>query len=562
MSTTTPNHFAAILLRWGILTPEQLAEAKGLERRAGMKLCDAIVQLGYATNGQVLSAVAELHGLPCVDLTAVTIPATIIELVPESVARENLVLPLAAAPRGLFIVLSDPADRDTIQKLQFILNRDVHPVLAPREQIVEAINRHYGQTEAESVDSMLSEFTDSAIDFTETETTTDFELACAPEQVVSIDLESKRPPREPGRLVERQATVRYYHRINPERTYPLLVILSRKQILEIAKRNVGQAASSHFEVALDSSVEVEPILPGCSCYPPRDFLPVRQEETSATFWVVPHVLGKVMQPRVVVRQNGKVLADVPLQVRVVKQGLTLLLAALSLVLPPILLLLKQLRLDFESQLQDNFGLYAQAAQWALRSLTPEWLAGLLLAATAAAYLWLRPRRRDVFWDIDTGGSDTPQESTAEGGGESNVGGANPDPRAVLFREAEWMYLREVYHTALACYERGLRLGKGTPAVYFRASLAAHHCGDDRRALAILEEACANLHPAQVSGAMWYNMGCFCARLGRLAEAVRYLNRAADAGHADPAKYLRDPDLAPLRCRPDFKRLLLSLQECK
>src|SRR5947209_16503887 len=65
--------------------------------------------------------------------------------------------------------MSDPSDFDTIQKLQFILNKDIWPVLAPREQIVEAINRHYGQSETESVDSMLSEFTDTAIDFTETE---------------------------------------------------------------------------------------------------------------------------------------------------------------------------------------------------------------------------------------------------------------------------------------------------------------------------------------------------------------------------------------------------------
>src|SRR3984893_9260286 len=68
--------------------------------------------------------------------------------------------------------MSDPSDFDTVQKLQFILNQDIQPVLAPREQIVEAINRHYGQSETESVDSMLAEFTDTAIDFTETESTT------------------------------------------------------------------------------------------------------------------------------------------------------------------------------------------------------------------------------------------------------------------------------------------------------------------------------------------------------------------------------------------------------
>src|SRR6266480_5186551 len=72
---------------------------------------------------------------------------------------------------ALKIIMSDPSDFDTVQKLQFILNKDIQPALAPREQIIEAINRHYGQSETESVDSMLSEFTDTAIDFTETEQT-------------------------------------------------------------------------------------------------------------------------------------------------------------------------------------------------------------------------------------------------------------------------------------------------------------------------------------------------------------------------------------------------------
>ena len=82
-------------------------------------------------------------------------------------ARHTLVL-RAARNTVLFgiTMLTD----DTIQKLQFILNKEIQPVLAAREEIVEAINRHYGQTETESVDSMLQEFTDTQIDFTETDT--------------------------------------------------------------------------------------------------------------------------------------------------------------------------------------------------------------------------------------------------------------------------------------------------------------------------------------------------------------------------------------------------------
>src|SRR5205085_751703 len=61
--------FTDILIRRQTLSPDQLEEARGLERQAGMKLADAIVKLGYATPDQVMSAVAEHHGLQSVDLT-------------------------------------------------------------------------------------------------------------------------------------------------------------------------------------------------------------------------------------------------------------------------------------------------------------------------------------------------------------------------------------------------------------------------------------------------------------------------------------------------------------
>jgi type IV pilus assembly protein PilB len=163
--------FTDILFRKQLLSADQLEEARGLQQQAGMKLHDAIVKLGYLTNDQVMSAVAEFHGMQFIDLTEVTIPAAVVELMPESVARENMVLPLSQDNGTLKIIMSDPSDFDTVTKLQFILNKDIHAVLAPREQIVEAINRHYGQTETESVDSMLADFTDTAIDFTETEST-------------------------------------------------------------------------------------------------------------------------------------------------------------------------------------------------------------------------------------------------------------------------------------------------------------------------------------------------------------------------------------------------------
>ena len=118
-----------------------------------------------------MKAKAEHHGLPFVELPEIEIPASVVELVPESLARENIVMPLSQENGALMIIMHDPVDFETIDKLRFVLNREIERSWPPREQIVEAINKYYGQTETESVDSMLQEFTDTAIDFAETEAT-------------------------------------------------------------------------------------------------------------------------------------------------------------------------------------------------------------------------------------------------------------------------------------------------------------------------------------------------------------------------------------------------------
>lgn len=96
-----------------------------------------------------------------------TIPEEVIEQVPESVCRELGVLPVAEKDGKLVVRMSDPNDVDTIEKLRFILNRKIEPQSGSATEINEAINKHYSGIEGESADSVLQEFTDTAIDFTE-----------------------------------------------------------------------------------------------------------------------------------------------------------------------------------------------------------------------------------------------------------------------------------------------------------------------------------------------------------------------------------------------------------
>lgn len=165
----TMQEFTDLLLQKGIISLDQLSEAEQISKDTNADIGDVLVKLEYATPEEVAQTLAEFHKIEYVDLREARIPEHVIELVPESVARENMVIPFSDEDGALKILIADPFDLETIEKLRFILNRKIETALAPKEAINGAINNYYGQVEGESADSMLQEFTDTAIDFTETE---------------------------------------------------------------------------------------------------------------------------------------------------------------------------------------------------------------------------------------------------------------------------------------------------------------------------------------------------------------------------------------------------------
>ena len=127
--------FTDLLLKQGVISLDQLTEAEGVAKSTGADVGDVLVQMEYATPDEVAQAVAKYHKIPYVDLSKAQIDESVIELVPESVARENNVLPVGEEDGALRILISDPFDIETIEKLRFILNRKIETALAPRGAI-------------------------------------------------------------------------------------------------------------------------------------------------------------------------------------------------------------------------------------------------------------------------------------------------------------------------------------------------------------------------------------------------------------------------------------------
>jgi type IV pilus assembly protein PilB len=78
------------------------------------------------------------------DLIEAAISPAVIALVPEPIARENVLLPFCATDNTVKILFAEPPDIDLLQKLQYILCRDLYPALANRAAILKAIDHYYG----------------------------------------------------------------------------------------------------------------------------------------------------------------------------------------------------------------------------------------------------------------------------------------------------------------------------------------------------------------------------------------------------------------------------------
>ena len=275
-------NYLEILNRDGLISRTQVKDAQQLAQASGIKLQDALIKLEYVTGEQVAKAMAEEYGKTYIDLRDVTVRPAVIELISESIARENCVLPYDEDGDTLQVVVSDPNDVETFEKRRFILQRPIEPLIASKEAIQEAINRHYSQNIAESADSMIHDLTDTAIDFTQVESaatedptsatfgdsTSDAPIVRLCDQIISeaVQLRASDIHIEPfedrvriryridGKLVEREAV--------PKRFQGALIsrfkILSRLDIAERRRTQDGRIKLTLGTKDLDLRVSVIP----------------------------------------------------------------------------------------------------------------------------------------------------------------------------------------------------------------------------------------------------------------------------------------------------------------
>ena len=77
------------LVKDGVISKDQLAEAQGLADKLGLKVEEALLRLEYITPAEMGQAQAKQFGYDFVDVSTIQIPAAVIQMVPESVGGRS-----------------------------------------------------------------------------------------------------------------------------------------------------------------------------------------------------------------------------------------------------------------------------------------------------------------------------------------------------------------------------------------------------------------------------------------------------------------------------------------
>ncbi|NJB68758.1 general secretion pathway protein E [Desulfobaculum xiamenense] len=135
-----------ILLRRGLIEAEEVTSLVAAADEAGEALGEYLCRRKRLSEDELLDVRAEQYGLPLVSsVDPATAAEDVIRALPFQYLKQNRAFPYRDAEGRLHLALGDPSALDVVGDLRALVGGPVDPVLAPRLQILSALNRAYGE---------------------------------------------------------------------------------------------------------------------------------------------------------------------------------------------------------------------------------------------------------------------------------------------------------------------------------------------------------------------------------------------------------------------------------
>ncbi len=149
-----------LLVKEKVITPEQLEQATKLQKESHTRLASALVKLGFLSDEDVTNFLSRQYGVPAINLSYFEIDPAVVKLIPFETAKRYQILPLSRVGASLTIAMVDPTNVFAMDDIKFMTGFNIEPVVASESSIIEGIDKAYGTSKEEELESVMQSMND------------------------------------------------------------------------------------------------------------------------------------------------------------------------------------------------------------------------------------------------------------------------------------------------------------------------------------------------------------------------------------------------------------------
>jgi type IV pilus assembly protein PilB len=143
------------LIESGFLSREQLDTALKKHRKTGDTLGYTLLKLGYLSEQQLLTFLESKLGFPHANLQNYVVDSSIINLIPEDIARKYQVFPLMKVKNSLTVAMLDPLDSFVMENIKYTTGCDIKPLVSTKDEIMQAIDKYYAVARSPGIETAV-----------------------------------------------------------------------------------------------------------------------------------------------------------------------------------------------------------------------------------------------------------------------------------------------------------------------------------------------------------------------------------------------------------------------
>src|SRR5438094_8067345 len=138
------ERIADVLIEEGLLLPNQLEEAIGIQKSEGGRLLKILTERQFVTDQDMVFSMGRCLNTPPVNLSRLRVPEEVMSLVPREMAKANKLVPIARLDGKLFVAMSDPTNVLALDDLKRRVQLEIIPMITTERAVTDVLAGAHG----------------------------------------------------------------------------------------------------------------------------------------------------------------------------------------------------------------------------------------------------------------------------------------------------------------------------------------------------------------------------------------------------------------------------------